>query len=62
MSQQALATASGVHWTTISRIERGEMAPTWTILRRLADSLKLSIFLMPAPQEDDDEHPSGRAE
>lgn len=35
LSQQALADKCGVHWTTISRIERGQMSPTMDTLNKL---------------------------
>lgn len=42
LSQQELAEMSGVHQSTISKIERGKANPTEAIAISLADALKVS--------------------
>lgn len=48
MTQQALAKASGVQQSEISRIERGQGNPTFRTLAALAHAMKLSVgFISP---------------
>jgi transcriptional regulator with XRE-family HTH domain len=32
-----------VHWTSVSRIERGEQSPTWETVGHIAEALELEI-------------------
>lgn len=43
LSQQALADAAGIHRTTLVRIETGVHTPDTETLKRLADSLRVSL-------------------
>ncbi len=42
LSQEALAFECGVHRTYVSGVERGVRNPTVTVLKRIADALKVS--------------------
>ena len=42
LSQEALAFECGVHRTYVSGVERGIRNPTVTVLKRIADALKVS--------------------
>jgi transcriptional regulator with XRE-family HTH domain len=42
LSQEALAFASGVTVSTLSRIERGENSPTWATLMQIARALDVT--------------------
>lgn len=44
LTQQALAAASGVAQTEISRIERGRQSPTLDTFSRLASALRLELI------------------
>jgi transcriptional regulator with XRE-family HTH domain len=41
MTQEALAKASGLHWTYLSGIERGRRNPTLNVLAAVAASLEV---------------------
>lgn len=43
MSQEQLATRSGVHRVTIARFETGKISPTLATLERLAAALDVTI-------------------
>lgn len=43
LSQEGLASASGLHFTEVSRLERGKREPKLTTLVRLADALDISL-------------------
>jgi transcriptional regulator with XRE-family HTH domain len=48
LSQEALADAAGLHWTAVSRVERGERNITYRTLRALARGLGVPLSsLMP---------------
>ena len=40
---ETLAGKAKVHWTYLSRIERGKANPSWDILRRLAIAIEVEI-------------------
>lgn len=42
MNLQALATASGLHWTYLSGIERGRRNPSLRVVTAIAGSFELS--------------------
>jgi transcriptional regulator with XRE-family HTH domain len=46
LSQPALAARAGVHPVTISRIERGEMAPSYNCATKLATALGIAPGLL----------------
>jgi len=58
MSQEALAFASAVTVSTLSRIERGESSPTWSTLVQLAHALALTPVALVAAIEEAIEGPS----
>jgi len=41
-SQERLADESGLHWTAVSKIERGEREPRLGTIMRLARALRMS--------------------
>lgn len=41
LSQEGLADASGLHWSGVSRLERGEQEPRLGTILRLARALKI---------------------
>jgi transcriptional regulator with XRE-family HTH domain len=44
-----LAKAAGVHWTSVVRIEQGQMSPTVAMLEKLARALEVRVReLLPA--------------
>jgi transcriptional regulator with XRE-family HTH domain len=43
LSQERLAERAGVHFTTISLVERGKMAPTIIVVRKLAVALDTTM-------------------
>jgi DNA-binding XRE family transcriptional regulator len=43
MSQEAFGFAAGISTSSVSRIERVRMNPPWTLVRKMADVLGLSI-------------------
>jgi transcriptional regulator with XRE-family HTH domain len=55
MSQRALAGASGVSHTTISRLESGQQTAGWDVVERLARPLGLELALVPRRLAADDE-------
>jgi transcriptional regulator with XRE-family HTH domain len=58
MSQEALAFASAVTVSTLSRIERGESSPTWSTLVQIAHALDMAPAALVAAIEDAIELPS----
>jgi transcriptional regulator with XRE-family HTH domain len=42
-SIEALAAAAGLHWTYLSKIERGVGNPTWAIVGELAEELEIEV-------------------
>jgi transcriptional regulator with XRE-family HTH domain len=62
LSQETLAERAGLHFTTISLIERGKRAPTITVLKKLAEGLevKMSDLVLDLEQESDDSTNSKR--
>lgn len=50
LSQQQLATASGVAQADISRIERGQVNPTAATLETLGGPLGVTLDYIPAPE------------
>jgi transcriptional regulator with XRE-family HTH domain len=43
LSIESLAAAAGIHWTYLSRIERGLANPTWNVVTALVDELAIDI-------------------
>ncbi|MDA0161329.1 helix-turn-helix transcriptional regulator [Solirubrobacter ginsenosidimutans] len=43
VGQESLAHAAGLSVATYARIERGQVNPTWTTVRRVADALGLTL-------------------
>lgn len=43
MTQQQVWEVTGVHWTEVSRLERGESNPTFSTLKSLADGLDVDV-------------------
>lgn len=41
LSIEALAAQAGIHWTSLSRIERGEQNPSWDAVAELATVLEI---------------------
>jgi transcriptional regulator with XRE-family HTH domain len=50
LSQQQLATASGVAQADISRIERGQVNPTAATLQTLGGPLGVTLDYVPTPE------------
>lgn len=46
LSQEALANLSGIDWSTISRLERGVVNTSISVLFALAEALKISPSLL----------------
>jgi len=57
---EALAAKADLHWTSITRIERGRQNPTWTALGRLATGLDLELeeLVRLAAEQPSDERPA----
>jgi transcriptional regulator with XRE-family HTH domain len=43
MTQEDMADRSGLHWTYIGGLERGERNPTLTTLKRISDGLSVTL-------------------
>ena len=43
LSQERLAEQAGVHFTTVSMVERGKMAPTIVVVKKLAAGLETTM-------------------
>ena len=43
LSIESLAGAADIHWTYLSKIERGLGNPSWTVVAALADGLAVDI-------------------
>jgi transcriptional regulator with XRE-family HTH domain len=43
LSIEALADEAGLHWASVSRIEKGKQNPSWTILSSLATALDVEM-------------------
>lgn len=42
-TQRALASAAGVHWTSVARVERAAMEPSWSLALKLAKALGVGV-------------------
>jgi transcriptional regulator with XRE-family HTH domain len=51
LSQEALAHAAGLHFTTVSLVERGKRAPTVVVVQKLAAALGTSMTALFAEAE-----------
>lgn len=51
LSQEALAEKAGVTVTHLSRLENGEINPTWGTMRQIAAALGLSVAELAARSE-----------
>ena len=49
LSQERLAERSGLHWTYISDLERGQQTPTVDVVNRLARALNVTLAPFFAP-------------
>ena len=52
LSQERLAERSGLHWTYISDLERGQQTPTVDVVNRLARALGVTLATFFAPLDD----------
>ena len=43
LTQENLAHDAGITFATLARIERGQVNPTWTTVRRVATALEVSM-------------------
>lgn len=43
LTQAALATAAGLHWSYVERLEGGHKQPSFEVACRLADALEISV-------------------
>jgi DNA-binding XRE family transcriptional regulator len=55
VSIEALAESAGLHWTSLSLIERGQGNPSWTTVGALAEALGVKISEIAALAETGDE-------
>lgn len=64
LTQEALAEEAGITVTHLSRLEKGEINPTWGTMRRLAAALGLSLADLAARLESlveaEADHPPAR--
>ncbi len=51
LTQEALAEQAGITVTHLSRLERGEINPTWGTMRQIATALGLSVAELAARSE-----------
>lgn len=51
LSQERLGELSGVHFTTVSLVERGKMVPTLIVVRKLAEGLGCTMTELVAELE-----------
>lgn len=51
LSQDALATKAGISVSHLSRLENGEVNPTWGTMRQIAEALDLSVAELAARSE-----------
>lgn len=60
LSQERLGELAGIHFTTISLVERGKMAPTLVVIRKLAAGLGCSMTELVAELEQESAPPKKR--
>ncbi|MBN9517756.1 helix-turn-helix transcriptional regulator [bacterium] len=51
LSQERLGELAGLHFTTVSLVERGKMVPTLVVVRKLADGLGCTMTELVAELE-----------